>query len=109
MLLFLISGISVWLLLFQGFAVPALSPLGDFLLRLLAALSGQWLICRLARPSFLGILPAVLTSFFAVWGLFVLLTAPSWQHATFPGFLGDYLAPAAACWAVWWLHRSYCK
>lgn len=106
-LLFLIFGVSVWLLIFQGFAAPGLSPFGGFCLRLMAAVTGQWLVCRTARSDFLKILPATLTSFFAVWGFFLMLTAPSWQHATFAGFLMDYVSPAMGCWAVWWLYQKY--
>lgn len=108
-LLWMIFGVSIWLLVFQGFAAPSLSPLGNLCLRLLAAGSGQWVICRMAKKDYQRLLPAVGTSFFAVWGFFLLLTSPSWQHATFGGFLADYGSPAAACWIVWGLYRSYYK
>lgn len=103
----LVFGVSLWLLVFQGFAAPSLSPLGNLCLRLLAAGSGEFLLCRLTRTDFLRLLPAVAASFFAVWGFFLLLTSPSWRHATFGGFLADYVSPAAMCWTVWGIHRRY--
>lgn len=106
-LLWLIFGVSIWLLVFQGFAAPSLTPLGNLCLRILAAASGEFLLCRLTRRDFLRLLPAIGSSFFAVWGFFLLLTSPSWQHATFGGFLADYASPAAVCWLVWWLHSRY--
>lgn len=106
-LLFLIFGVSIGFLVFQGFAAPSLSPLGDFCLRLLAAVSGQWFVCRAAKNPFVSMLPAIATSFFAVWGFFLMLTSPSWRHATLVGFLMDYVSPAACCWAVWWLYQKY--
>lgn len=108
-LLALVFGISIWLLVFQGFAAPTLSPFGNFCLRVLAAVAGQWLVCRTARTSFRRMLPAIAVSFFAVWGFFLLLTSPSWRHATFGGFLMDYVSPAAGCWTVWWLYHAYYK
>lgn len=107
--LVLILGISLYLLVFQGFAAPHLSPFGNLCLRILAAASGQWLVCRNARLDLVRLLPAVCLSFFAVWGFFLLLTSPSWQHATFGGFLADYAAPAICCWLVWWMYRRYYK
>ena len=108
-LLVLILGISLYLLVFQGFAAPHLSPFGNLCLRILAASSGQWLICRNARLDLVRLLPAVCLSFFAVWGFFLLLSSPSWQHATFWGFLADYVSPAAASWAVWDAYRRFYK
>lgn len=108
-LLCLIFCVCLFLLVFQGFAFAALPALGDFCLRLLAAASGQWLVCRIGRNGLHRMLPVVLTSFFAVWGFFLMLTSPSWQHATFGGFLADYVTPAAVCWTVWGLYRTYYK
>jgi len=108
-LLWLVFGVSIWFLGFQGFAAPSLPPLGALFLRILAAASGELLICRLARSDFFRLLPAIGASFFAVWGFFLLLTSPSWRHATFVGFLADYVSPAAMCWLVWWLYRRYHK
>lgn len=105
----LLCGICLWLLLFQGFAAPSLSSFGNFSLRFLAAVSGQWLVCRSAKSELTQLLPALGTSLFAVWGFFLFLTSPSWRHATFGGFLADYAAPAICCWLVWWMYRRYYK
>ena len=106
-LLVLLFGASLYVLIFQGFAAPHLSPFGNLCLRILAAGSGQWLICRKARTDLVRLIPAVCLSFFAVWGFFLLLTSPSWQHATFGGFLRDYASPALVCWTVWGMYRRY--
>lgn len=108
-LLFLVFGVSIGLLVFHGFAAPTLSPFGAFCLRLLAAITGQWFVCRVARSPLCQMLPAIVVSFFAVWGFFLMLTVPSRQHATFGGFLTDYVSPAACCWTVWWLYQKYYK
>ena len=108
-LLFLVFGVSIGLLVFHGFAAPTLSPFGAFCLRLLAAITGQWFVCRVARFPLCQMLPAIVVSFFAVWGFFLMLTVPSRQHATFGGFLTDYVSPAVCCWAVWWLYQKYYK
>ena len=106
-LLFLIFGICAWLLVFQDYAAPTLSPLGNFFLRFLVAVTGQWLVCRIARTGFRQMLPVICTSFFAVWGFFLMLTSPSWRHATFGRFLADYVTPTAGCWGVWLLYHRY--
>ena len=108
-LLFLTFSISIGLLIFRGNAAPTLSLFGVFCLRLLAAVCGQWLVCRIAGGKSRQMLPAIAVSFYAVWGFFLLLTVPSRQHATFGGFLTDYLSPAVTCWTVWWLYRIYYK
>lgn len=106
-LLILCFGASMGVLLLQGFGLPALPAFADLCLRVLAAASGQWLACRIGRNSLQRGLPLAVTFCFAVWGFFLLLTAPSWQHATLPGFLADYASPALACSSVWWLYRKY--
>lgn len=101
--------ICILLLCFQGFAFPALSYLSRLLLRCLAASSFQWLICRTALRSFPKIIPLLICGILCIWGFFLYLTSPSWQNATFSGFLQDYVSPTISCALVYvmWLrfHR----
>ena len=100
-------GICMYLMVFEGFAAPEIPTLGDALLRFLAALCLQLLTLRLGRKEILRFAPLSAAFLIAVWGFFLLLTSPSWRHATFGGFLADYVSPAAMCWTVWGIHRRY--
>ena len=93
--------LSAAVLLLQGFALPALAPWVDLLLRISAAFFTQWLFLRLFRRKWLRTLPVALTALAAVWGFFLYLSSPSWRGATFGLFMHDYAAFMLSCAAVW--------
>lgn len=90
-------GICLYLVVFQGFAAPALSTGADALLRLGAGVCIQLLAIRLRGYYLLRFSPLALTSLLAVWGFFLFLTSPSWQGATLGMYLADYLTPVLGC------------
>jgi hypothetical protein len=105
-LLAVILGISVYLILFDGFAAPEIPTLGDALLRFLAALCLQLLTLRTGRKEIVRFGPMVLTFFMAVWGFFLFLTSPSWQGTVLSAALADYLTPVCGCVTGWLIHRK---
>lgn len=98
---------STLALALQGFGLPPLSPSAILLLRCCSAISIQWLMHRIAIRKYIKILPLAITILLCVWGFFLLLTSPSWQHATFTGFLADYASPAVCCTLVWILCERF--
>ena len=98
--------ICLYLLVFQGFAAPVLSPLADLLLRFVAASCIQYLTLRGCRQELFRFLPLMLTFLLAVWGIFLFLTSPSWQNATLSSLLADDVTPLLGCCAAWLLYRK---
>lgn len=99
-LLLMIALVCGAVLLLQGFALPALSPVGHLLLRLIGAAAVQGFFLSQFRHKALQMLPHSLCMLFALWGAWLLLTSDSWRNATLVGYLIDYVSPAAACTAV---------
>ena len=98
--------LCLYLLLMQGFAAPTLSGFAELLLRIAAAVSIQLLLCHTGKKPALRALPLALTALLAIWGFFLLLTAPSWQYATLWRFLADYVSPVFGCIAAWLIYRK---
>lgn len=105
-LLGVVFTVCMFLLTMQGFAAPTLPGFADLLLRIAAALCIQLLLLRISKKLWLRILPLALTALLAVWGFFLLLTSPSWVHATVWGFLADYVSPVIGCIAAAGIHRK---
>lgn len=103
-LLGLLALLSILLLVFQGFLIPALATWLCVLLRLVGAICLQLLLLRTAQKKWIQALPAIAAGVMAVWGFFLWLTSPSWRGVTFTVFFGDYAMPLAGCALVWLLH-----
>ena len=91
-----VAAVSLVVLLFQGFALPSISAPMALLLRILAA-AGIQLFFLLMFRRFLRYLPLLLTVLLALWGGWLFCSSPSWQNATFLGYLADYCSLAFAC------------
>lgn len=98
-------GICLYLLVFQGFAAPALPPLLDGVLRFVSAGCIQFLALRIGKHDLIRMVPFGLAFLLAVWGFFLFLTSPSWQNATFGDLFADYMTPLFGCLAACLLHR----
>lgn len=97
MLIAILGVVFTYLVVMQGFAAPQLDKWVDLALRIAAALCLQITAIQLTKKTMLRLLPVMVTGCFAVLGLFLLLTSPSWRQATVGGFLMDYVSPFAAC------------
>ena len=99
-LLGLCSAACAAALLLQGFLFPALPGWADVLLRVETALFLQLLTLRIWDKKLLRCAPLLVSAGAAVWGLFLLLTSPSWIHATVGGFFRDYVSFLGGCLLV---------
>ena len=77
--------------------VPGRHPLLDLLIRILPALFAQLLLSSITPLKAVRAVPFVLTSLFALWGIYLYNTSPAWIYATLSDLLIDYVSPAAAC------------
>ena len=89
--------VSLFVLLMQGFVLPSVGAVLDFVLRIVAAASAQALFCVNIKQPWLRIIPLVLTAAFALWGGWLLLTSDSWVNATFGDYFADYCTPTLGC------------
>lgn len=94
--LFLFSAVIVPLiLLFWPFATWN-NPM-SLSLRMISAFSAQMLLCRIGRCHIVTVIPLFLTGAIAAWGTYLYLVSPHWIHATFGGFMADYVSPFICC------------
>lgn len=87
-------------LILQGFLFPSLPQWADLLLRLAGAMLVQMLTLRICEKKLLRYAPLMVSAIAAVWGFFLLLSSPSWIHATTAGFLQDYASFFGGCLLV---------
>lgn len=99
------AAICLYPLVFQGFAFPYLSSTASVILRIVASVCIQLLLCQLGKNALIKALPLMVTGFFAVFGFFLFLTSPPWQALTFGDFLVEYASPVICCAIVWVLYR----
>ena len=93
--------ISLFVLLMQGFGLPPIGSVLDFILRIVAAASAQVLFCVNIRKPWPRSIPLVFTAAFALWGGWLLLTSDSWVNATVWDYFADYCTPAIGCVATY--------
>ena len=98
-------------LLFQGFALTAMSSKMILWLKILGTLCCQWFFLRISKKKVLQVIPLMAAGIVAVWGFFLYLTSPSWLHATFAHFVSDYALYLLICLGVlvlkWLLPRIW--
>lgn len=93
--------VSLFVLLMQGFGLPPIGSVLDFILRIVAAASAQVLFCVNIRKPWLRSIPLVFTAAFALWGGWLLFTSDSWVNATVWDYFADYCTPAIGCAATY--------
>jgi len=91
----------LYMLFFQGFGFPSISPVLDAILRILSGLSLQLLVFCTARRTWVRLLPLILSVLAALWGGWLFACSDSWHTATFGTYFADYCTAAIGCVAVW--------
>ena len=69
----------------------------DCILRVVPAISAQFLLCGLGKRDLARVIPLILTGMFALWGTYLFCTSPSWIYATLGGLIADYISPFLGC------------
>ena len=91
----------LYMLFFQGFGFPSISPVLDAILRILSGLSLQLLVFFVTRRTGLRLLPLILSVLAALWGGWLFAFSESWSTVTFDLYVADYCTAAIGCAAVW--------
>ena len=69
----------------------------SLLLRVIPALAGQTLLCRVGKSGMVRLLPLLLTGAAAVWGTYLFFTSAHWVNAEWSDLLADYVSPFMGC------------
>lgn len=93
--------LSLYILIFQGFGFPNISPIADSSLRILAACLIQFIAAVNIRKIGIALLPTVVAIGIALWGGYLFLTADAWIDVTFGGYFADFCTPLIGCGAAW--------
>ena len=96
-----IFAISLYILVFQGFGFPNISPMVNYSLRFLAALCAQISVLSTSRAKLLRAVPVVLTALLALWGGILFVGSDSWQGVRFGAYFADYCTPFLGCCTAW--------
>ena len=96
-----VCAIALYILVFQGFGFPNISPMVDCLLRFLAALCMQIFVLGVFRRKWLRAVPVVLTALLALWGGILFVGSDSWQGVRFSAYVSDYCTPFLGCCVAW--------
>ena len=91
----------LYMLFFQWFGFPSISPVLDAVLRILSGLSLQLLVFCTARRTWVRLLPLILSVLAALWGGWLFAFSESWSTVTFGMYFADYCTAAIGCAAVW--------
>lgn len=96
-----------------GFLVPMVMLFWPFVywgstaslvLRIVPAACIQLLLCRCAKTRPVMLLPLLLTTAGATWGLWLFHTSPDWT-CTLAQYAADYASPAITCGAVYGIYQ----
>ena len=98
MLFLSIFFISLYMLVFQGFGFPSISPFWNVLLRIVAAGCIQCFFLGTRWPKVLKGLPLFATGCLALWACWMYLTI--WKHTSFLTLTCEFLSPVLICTTV---------
>lgn len=93
---------SLYILVFQGFGFPAISPFWNAALRMIAAGSIQSFFLGTKWPKLLQCLPLFVSGCLAFWACWMYLTA--WSNTGFLTLMFEFLSPALTCSGVFMFH-----
>ena len=85
--------ISGAILLFQGFAMPAISGFTAAIMKILAAAALQVIFILNIKNRILRCLPLVFFAGLALWGAWLLLTSEHWKSVSVIEYAADYCTP----------------
>lgn len=89
----LIFLMSLFALIFQGFAFPKLGEIWNIALRIIAAGSIQLLVLINIKSRLIRLFPIFLCAAVALWGGWLYLMSDAWANVTFALYFVDYCTP----------------